>query len=151
MSRLICPTCGLIDHVDDPCVCHDEEPTQVDARQEAAPMKIIYIAGSFTASTAWDVERNVRRAEEAALEIAMLGAVPMCPHTMYRHFHGQGSPEFWYAATLALLRRCDAVLFLRMSEYSVGTAQELTVASETGMPIFYIDDGLAAVQKWIAA
>jgi hypothetical protein len=73
-------------------------------------VKVIYICGPFTGPRAWDIEQNVRRAEERALEVAMLGASPLCPHTNTRFFHGTLSEEFWYAATAELLLRCDALI-----------------------------------------
>lgn len=99
-------------------------------------MKVVYIAGPFTGETAWDVECNVRRAEQAALEVARLGAMPLCPHTNSRFFHGQGPPEFWYEGTMELLRRCDAVIFLHNWATSKGCAAEREEAIQRAIPIF---------------
>jgi hypothetical protein len=71
-------------------------------------VKLVYIAGPFTAATPWRVEQNVRRAEEAGLWVAEHGAMPVIPHANTRYFHGECTPEFWYEGTLELLRRCAA-------------------------------------------
>lgn len=71
-------------------------------------MKLIYIAGPYRAETAYEIECNVRKAERMALAIACEGMVPVCPHTMYRFFHGYQTEAFWLEATGAApqVRRC---------------------------------------------
>lgn len=99
---------------------------------------IVYIASKFRGATPWDVEQNIRRAEEAALQVARAGHVPLCPHTMYRHFDKALPDEFWLAATIALLERCDAILMLPGWESSRGACAELERAqSKLGMRVFY--------------
>jgi len=109
-------------------------------------MKVVYIAGPFTGKTAWDVELNVRRAEEAALEVARLGAAPLCPHANSRFFHGQCTAEFWYEATLELLRRADAVLFVGRYRASRGSMAELEEAERRGIPRFF---DLLELEAWL--
>jgi hypothetical protein len=111
-------------------------------------MKVIYIAGHFTGKTAWDIENNVRRAENTALKVAKAGAMPLCPHTNTRFFHGQCTPEFWYAGTLALLKRCDAIVMVTDWESSKGSREEHTYAIDNDMPIFY-SDHLNALEDWL--
>lgn len=106
-------------------------------------MRVIYIAGPFTGPTPWDVEQNVRRAEAVALEVAKLGAAPLCPHANSRFFHGQCTPEFWYAATMALLKRCDAILMIPGWENSKGSREEKQWAVDNGVPVFHWSDGCA--------
>ncbi len=98
-------------------------------------MKVVYIAGPFTGRTAWDIESNIRQSETVALNVAYAGAMPLCPHTNTRFFHGQLTAEFWYEGTLELLRRCDAI-FLHNWENSAGSIRERNLAIEIGMPIF---------------
>ena len=94
---------------------------------------IIYIAGPFRGATPWDVERNVRIAEEASLEVARAGHVPLCPHTMYRHFDKSLPDAFWLDATLALLTRCDAILMVGAWRDSKGAVAELRAARARGL------------------
>jgi hypothetical protein len=90
-------------------------------------MKLVYVAGPYRAKTAWEVEQNVRRAEEWCLKIAHYGHAPVCVHTMYRFFHKLKDDQFWIDATLALLQRCDAAIFIdgwKDSEGSLGENKE---------------------------
>ena len=100
-------------------------------------MKIVYIAGPYRASTAWEIEANVRRAEKAALYVAACGYVPLCPHSMYRFFHGQLTEDFWMDATLELLKKADYVYVLHGWERSNGTRKEIELATTLGTPIVF--------------
>lgn len=100
-------------------------------------MKVVFIAGPFRGETAWDIECNVRRAEELALRVARAGAMPLCPHTNTRFFQGQGSDKFWLEGTKELLRRCDAIIMLEGWENSTGSKGEFEEARKLNMPIFY--------------
>jgi hypothetical protein len=99
-------------------------------------MRIIYIAGPFRGPTAWDVECNVRRAEELAFEVFQLGAMPLTPHANTRFFHGQGPDQFWLDGTLELLRRCDAVILTDDWRRSAGARGERAEAERLGMAVF---------------
>lgn len=112
-------------------------------------MKIIYVAGPFRAPTAWDIEQNVRRAEAAALDVARIGAMPLCPHTNTRFFHGQLTDGFWLRGTLELLRRCDALyLYDPATEIlSAGTRVEVEEALARKIPVLRSID---AVRRWVA-
>lgn len=109
-------------------------------------MKIIYVAGPFRADTAWGVEQNVRRAEEAGLRIAHAGASPLIPHANTRFFHGELSDEFWLAATMELLRRSDAIYLLPQWDQSLGACQEYEEARRLGLPILR---DIADVRSWL--
>lgn len=102
-------------------------------------MKVVYLAGPFRASTAWGVEQNIRSAEERALRVAEMGASPLCPHTNTRFFDGTLNGEFWLAATLELMRRCDAVLVCPGWQNSAGTRGEIEEAARLGIPVFYAE------------
>jgi hypothetical protein len=103
-------------------------------------MKVVYIAGPFTGATAWEVECNVRRAEEMALAVAEAGAMPLCPHTNSRFFHGQRNPAFWYAGTMELLRRCDAIVLIKGWRKSTGSIAEREEALRLGLTVFDASD-----------
>ena len=108
-------------------------------------MLVIYVAGPFTGVNAWEVEQNIRRAEEIAFEIAKLGAMPLCPHANTRFFHGTLTPAFWYEGTLELLKRCDAIMMVSGWSRSQGAVREHDWAQANGMPIF-LDTNISA---WI--
>jgi len=105
-------------------------------------MRVVYIAGPFGAPNAWLIEQNIRRAEEAALYVAELGAAPLCPHTNTRFFHGTCTAQFWYDATLTLLERSDALYLVRGWQESRGSVAEYDVAMLKGLPIFYHEETL---------
>lgn len=105
-------------------------------------MKCIYIAGPYRAKTHWELEQNIRRAEEMSLEVAKLGLVPICPHTMCRFFAGQNTEEFWVKATLEMMRRCDAAIFCSGWQQSEGSKGEMAFAVAEGMPTFLALDEL---------
>ena len=111
-------------------------------------MKIVYIAGPYRGPTAWDIERNVRRAEERAYEVFQLGAMPLVPHANTRFFHGQGPDEFWIQGTLELLRRSDALILVDGWTRSTGARGEVVDAREHGMPVFQSIPDLAV---WLGA
>lgn len=97
-------------------------------------MKVVYIAGPFRGATPWDVAENVRAAERVALEVAKLGGSPLCPHANSAHFDGQCTGQFWVDATLELLRRCDAAVFLPGWPKSAGSRGEWEEAGRLELP-----------------
>lgn len=98
---------------------------------------VVYIAGRFRGPTAWDIEQNVRRAEEFALTVARAGAMPLIPHANTRYFHGQCDDQFWIDGTAELLVRCDALALVPENwQGSAGTRGELQIAAAQGMLIF---------------
>ncbi len=102
-------------------------------------MRIVYIAGPFTAPTAWEVEQNVRAAEEVGLFVAKAGAMPIIPHANTRFFTGLCTPEFWYAGTLELLRRSDGIMLLPNWRASVGATAEREEALQLGKAVWEFD------------
>jgi hypothetical protein len=100
-----------------------------------SPPLVVYVAGPFGAPTPWGVELNVRLAEEVALKVALVGHYPLCPHAMYRNYDGTRPYEFWIAATLELLKRCDSVLLVDGWERSRGAIGERDYAIAHGMPV----------------
>ena len=109
-------------------------------------MKVVYVAGPFSGADAWEIHCNVHRANEAAREVARLGAAPLTPHAIGAHFHGTESYEFWCAATLEMMRRCDAVLFVGAWTMSHGALAEGDEAGRLGIPRFYT---LASLSQWL--
>ena len=110
-------------------------------------LPVVYIIGPFRGKTAWDVAQNVRRAEEVALSVAEMGAMPLCPHANTAHFDGLLTAEFWLTGTAELLRRCDAAITVDGWERSSGSRGEIKLAGELGIPVFYDEISLA---NWIS-
>ncbi len=110
-------------------------------------MKVVYIAGPFRGENSWLVEQNVRRAERLAMQVALRGAMPLCPHTNTRFFNGTLPDEFWLDGTLELLRRCDAVSLVGGWEKSAGARGEVEEAKRLGIPVFKT---LYRLERWLA-
>lgn len=115
-------------------------------------MKVVYIAGKFRGPTAWDIAENVRAAERAGLEVAKLGAMPLIPHAITAHFHGQCTDEFWIEGTLELLERSDAIWVFNREHYtsSVGTQGEVRRARIIGRPVFMGFEDYDALAQWLS-
>ncbi len=109
-------------------------------------MKVVFISGPFRAESAWGIEQNIRRAEEAALEVWRQGAAAFCPHTNTRFFQGAASDDVWLKGDIEIMRRCDALLMLPTWRNSQGAIAEHDLAIELGMPVFYSFEVLG---RWI--
>lgn len=117
-------------------------------------MKLIYIAGAYTAPTAVQRGANVQRARETAANVAALGGFPVTPHQMQLGIEDAGDEPFWYEGTMELMRRCDAVVVAPMSAASRGVTREVNEAHRLGKPVFYIDpvaNDLPALASYLAS
>jgi nucleoside 2-deoxyribosyltransferase len=105
----------------------------------------VYIAGPYTAPDARRIEQNIRRAEDVAYQLLDLRVMPLCPHTNTRWMVADPTLAAWmYPATLELMRRCDAVLFIEGWQRSSGAQGERTEAMRLNMPVFFSIDELRA-------
>ena len=109
-------------------------------------MKVIYVAGRFSAPDQWQRARNVRAAESLAFAVAEAGAMPLNPLNNTHNFFGTLTDAFWYEGTLELMRRCDAVILVPGWEGSKGVAAELAEARRRGLPVF---ERIEQLKKWL--
>lgn len=107
-------------------------------------MYVVYIAGPFRAPTSWGIEQNIRKAETLALEVWRHGFAAVCPHCNTRFFQGELPDNIWLQGDIAILERCDAVLF-DADGLSEGVMGELDAAEKKGIPAF---TDLDALIKW---
>lgn len=116
-------------------------------------IRVVYVAGPYSAKTREGVEANIRRAELLGLEVAKLGACPLIPHTNTSapEFEAAQPYTFWIDATAELLRRCDAVIFTPDWGQSSGARGENLLAAELLMPMFYTMEALADWLKRMAS
>lgn len=111
---------------------------------------LIYVAGPYTAKTAWGIEENIHRARAMGVALAKLGAYPVIPHSNTGGFHGEAPEEMFYAGTLALMERCDGVCMLDTWRQSTGATQEHLRAMMIGMPIYDPTSVLTmTVEEWL--
>lgn len=110
-------------------------------------MKVIYIAGPFRGANSWEMEQNIRRAEELALSVWRLGGcAAICPHTNTRFYQGAAPDEVWLDGDLEILKRCDAVLMTEDWKRSTGATAEHEFALQERIPVFY---SLVELVKWL--
>lgn len=97
---------------------------------------LIYVAGPYSAPIVEERENNVERAMDAGQDIIERGHWPVIPHlSHWFDLYTQQALTYaqYIAWGLALLRRCDALLFLGSSP---GAERERSLALELGIPIF---------------
>lgn len=112
---------------------------------------IILIAGPYRSGTDGDaarMEANLRALESCALplyeagHIPMIGewvAVPVARAAGSQHIGDAVSEQFLYPVASRLLERCDAVL--RIPGASKGADEDVRIARERGLPVYYqLDD-----------
>lgn len=111
-------------------------------------MKLVYIAGPFTAKDRAGVEANILRAALLGVEVARLGAMPVVPHanTALPEYEHVQPYEFWIEGTKDLLRACDAVLLLPDWHLSSGARGEFSEALRIGLPVF---ETLEQLGRWL--
>lgn len=109
-------------------------------------MKLVYVAGPYRAKTVWRITRNIERARELGLRVALLGAVPVVPHANTALYDGELPDQFWLDGTLELMRRCDAVVLTSEWHESQGARGELKEARRLRIPVF---PGISWLQHWI--
>jgi hypothetical protein len=100
-------------------------------------LKLIYVAGPFRGPNNWEIECNIRRAEELALEVWRRGFATICPHTNTRFFQGAADDSVWLDGDIEMLKRCDGIIMTPDWQRSSGARAEHQVAQQEGIPIFY--------------
>lgn len=105
-------------------------------------MKVVYVAGPFRASTAWQVELNIHRAKCAAYEIWKSRHIALCPHANSGDFAGEPFEDSVLEGYRKVVTLCDAILLLDGWQESIGSMRERETAKEAGVPIFYHMDDL---------
>jgi hypothetical protein len=100
-------------------------------------MKLIYIAGPYSAPTIIECLDNMRRGMRLAHKVLKAGFSPFVPFFDF-HFSliGETTLEEYYQYSLDWLRVSEAVLLLPGWEKSKGTLNEIHVAKSLGIPIF---------------
>lgn len=112
-------------------------------------MRLVYLAGPYSAI----IERtmNLRLAFEAGAAVCDLGVpdlFPVSPTRSTAHLDAHGTPEYFYAGTLELMRRCDAVMVFGDWRQSKGAVAEVEEAQRLGIPVFLDANSL---RRWATA
>lgn len=109
-------------------------------------MRVVYVGGPFRGPNSWEIEQNIRRAEELGLAVWRLGAAAITPHCNTRFFQGAAPDEVWLQGDLAILAKCDAMLLTPDWERSAGAIVEEAFARAKGIPVF---DRIEKLEKWL--
>ncbi len=112
-------------------------------------MKLVYVAGPYRGNNNWEIEQNIRRAEEVALELWAMGIAVICPHTNTRFYQGVLDDEVWAEGDLEMIRRCDGVVFLPTWANSEGATHEREFATNLGKTIFDWPDHRMLMAMWM--
>jgi len=113
----------------------------VGVQEMARMVKVVYVAGPYSAPDSWHREQNIRAAEEVATEIMSWRwcgdpVAVICVHTMARYWYGYIEEAEAIAADMELLRRSDAVVLVAGWQWSKGTQAEIREAAFAGKPIY---------------
>jgi len=112
---------------------------------------LILIAGPYRSGTDGDpalIARNLERLEEAAAPIHRLGHVPMIgewvalPILRGMSEADAAAGDVMYETARRLLQHCDAVL--RLPGASAGADQDVVIARERGLPVYFSLDEIPA-------
>jgi len=77
--------------------------------------KVIFISGPYRSGNGeYHIRENIRRAEDAALQVWLLGAVALCPHKNTAFFGGAYAlpDSVWLAGDIILLSKCYAIMMI---------------------------------------
>ena len=96
---------------------------------------IVFVSGKYSG----DFEENVRVAEELCIQVAALGAVPVCMITSLRskRFMEVQEYEFWINAAFSLIDISWAVIFTHNYTESSGSQREKAYCQANLIPDFY--------------
>jgi len=106
-------------------------------------MQVIYVAGPFMALSDYEVQLNIASAGKVGLECAKKGWSPIIPHKNTGGFENcdihpedTSDEDFWYEATMELLRKADAVVMCPGWLRSHGSQMEFNAAKDLGIPVY---------------
>ncbi len=111
-------------------------------------MKLVYVAGPFSAPTRDGVERNIAKAVARGLEVAACGAFPVVPHanTSHPEYEALQPYDFWIKGTLLLLSRCHALMTVDGWEQSSGARKEVEWMEEGGDAVLH---SIPELKSWL--
>ncbi len=117
-------------------------------------MKIIFIAGPVRGDGSLESKRkNIESARVLIRECITQGIPFYSPHLNV----DQESIEmigdlgqFAWNLNAEMLRRSDALAVLPGFEDSVGTKKEISIATDSGKPVFYLPNDFAKIVSWLS-
>ena len=101
---------------------------------------LIYISGAYMGKdNGQSIDRNIRLAREAAIELWEKGYTVICPHLNTQNFEKDCTCiyEDYLIGDCEIVKRCDGVFMLDNWEESNGASIEKQTALENGIPVFF--------------
>lgn len=98
------------------------------------------VVGPFRAkdpNNHWEVEENIRKAEELLLKLWQNGVPAICPHTNTRFFQGAAPDHLWLQGYQYILSKMGFVICVEGWEASSGSIGEVNLAEELGITVYY--------------
>ena len=104
-------------------------------------MKLVYIAGPYTARTLIGKLINIYRARKVAKVLWAKGYSVICPHSNSAFMDKSAPVEQFYKGTLQMLKNCDYIVMLKGWSKSKGSRAELKCAYDSGISVIYWGTG----------
>lgn len=100
--------------------------------------KRIYVAGAYSADNVIQVLENIKRGNKVAAYFMKKGYAPFSPWLDYQfQFFQNLSFEDYYEYSIAWLLASDCMFVLSKYENSKGTLNEIEIAKENNIPVFF--------------
>ena len=106
------------------------------SKKDDTTRKLVYIAGAY----AGDKENNVKKAQKA-LEFFLNSyddfLIPILPHNLFINTNSDKTEDWFYHATIEIMKRCDYVFVMQTEETKVskGVRLEIEIAGELEIPV----------------
>ena len=102
-------------------------------------MKVIYVAGKYSADSEWGMWQNIQHASEVARRLWLEGWAVICPHrnTMFFGSNSDSDWDLWLNGDLEMVSRCDAIYMLDNWKESKGARVELEQAEKFRLEVYY--------------
>lgn len=96
-------------------------------------MKLIFISGPYRGN----IEHNIIVARRASIKLWKRGFAVICPHMNSANMDGECQDNVFLEGDLEIMRRCDAVYFLKDWESSEGSRAEYREAVRLKMELMF--------------
>ena len=112
--------------------------------------KVVYLASCYRSGRGeHGVDQYIHEAGILARKIWKLGLSVFSPVKNTAFFSGIDIPDrCWICGGFEILRRCDALVVHSNGSHSEGAQEEVRVAGQTGIPVFYLMERWRALAAW---
>lgn len=110
----------------------------------------VYVAGNYSADNVIDVLKNIARGQKVAATLFEDGFAPFCPwwdrSFVLDNPEGTYTKEMFYRASIEWLKVSDVMLVISGDGNDGGVDDEIKIAEEMGIPVFYNEDDLYGLE-----